>query len=302
MKATGELLKNYRIDKNLTLEELSAQTKIQVSILKKIEEGLVSQLPNKTVVRGFIKHYAKAMHCNVDEIIALYDSEVSAGPRPTPVTVAVPNKSSDPAQNTIGNKTNLLWFRTSSTFVTILGIGIVVLLIAAIYFFSVKMISYSEETYRKSETTADTPTPAELGVLVMPPQEKKNPVQNSTPLATQSDSKLTNTEQEKKPESDKKNETKADPKDDEEEVKDDSIVATPKMVIVEAFENVNITASWSTGKKEKLALKINKKHTFYYSEKMTLKIDNGGGVNIVTTKGKLGIPGELGQEVTLPFE
>ncbi|MBY0314356.1 MAG: helix-turn-helix domain-containing protein [Bdellovibrionales bacterium] len=304
MKATGELLKKSRLEQNLSLEELSAQTKIQVSILRKMEEGLSSQLPHKTIVRGFVKHYAKCIQLNVDEVIALYDSEMSSAPAPVvAATVAVPQKSSNPAQNTIGDKTNLLWFRTSSSFVTLLGIGTVVILIGAIYFFSVKMISYSEETYHKPQAETETATPAELTTLVAPPIEKKPEVveavqskpDNSTPPKEEKKEAATTTA---KKEDDKKEEKK----EEEEEVKDEAVINTPKMVVVEAFETVSIAAEWSTGKKEKINLKTNRKHTFYYSDKISLKIDNAGGVNIVTANDKVGIPGELGQEVTLAFE
>lgn len=304
MKSTGELLKKTRTEKNLTLEEVSAQTKIQLHILKKIEEGITDHLPHKTIVRGFIKHYAKSLSIDVDQIIALFDQEMSNAPATPPTNVAVPHRSTDPAQNTIGDKTNLLWFRTSSSFVTFMGIGVVIVLVAAIYFFSVKMISYSEETYHKPEDSVAAPSPAEIQTLV---QGSESPIKKdnlNTEIADKNNIATPSTEVDTKNKSDvtTAENSQATPAPTGGAAKNEAALATPKMVVVEAFENVNIQAAWSTGKKEKISLKTNRKHTFYYSEKISLKVDNAGGVNIVTAKEKIGIPGELGQEMTLSFE
>ena len=88
---------------------------------------------------------------------------------------------------------------------------------------------------------------------------------------------------------DKKQETKAE-------------ANRPKMVTLEAFENVDIHAIWSTGKKEQISLKTNGKHIFYYADKLKLEISNGGGVGVSTHEKDLGIPGELGKPKTLNFE
>ena len=60
MKETGELLKNRRLEKKFSLEEISSQTKIQLSILKSLEEGKVELLKNKTYTKGFLRQYARA--------------------------------------------------------------------------------------------------------------------------------------------------------------------------------------------------------------------------------------------------
>ena len=55
MKKVGELLKAARINKKLTLDDVSIDTKIQKKYLKAIEESEYGQLPAVTFVKGFIR-------------------------------------------------------------------------------------------------------------------------------------------------------------------------------------------------------------------------------------------------------
>ncbi|MDI3534141.1 MAG: hypothetical protein PWQ82_506 [Thermosediminibacterales bacterium] len=73
MKQIGEKLKSARIKKELTLDDISQETKIKVKYLKNIEEGEFDKIPGgEPYVKGFIKNYASCVDINGEEIIQEY--------------------------------------------------------------------------------------------------------------------------------------------------------------------------------------------------------------------------------------
>lgn len=73
--AFHEDLKSYRLKQNITLEEISDRTKININTLKAFEEGDFSILPT-TYVRLFLKAYAKEIGMTEDEMLRNYENEV----------------------------------------------------------------------------------------------------------------------------------------------------------------------------------------------------------------------------------
>ncbi|TRZ78051.1 helix-turn-helix domain-containing protein [bacterium] len=71
----GSVLKRMRANKDLTLEEISNATKIQVKYLRWLEEDNCKRLPAPVYVEGFLKSYAKFMNEDYKEIIALFKKE-----------------------------------------------------------------------------------------------------------------------------------------------------------------------------------------------------------------------------------
>lgn len=57
----GTRLKTAREGRHLTLQEISARTRINLSFLQKIEQGDLQGLPSLTFVRGFIRNYVEAL-------------------------------------------------------------------------------------------------------------------------------------------------------------------------------------------------------------------------------------------------
>ena len=51
----GELLTRARIEKNITVEELSSITKIHKSLILSLENNQLENLPNRIYVLGFLK-------------------------------------------------------------------------------------------------------------------------------------------------------------------------------------------------------------------------------------------------------
>lgn len=58
----GSFLKDLRLRKGYSLERLSAETKISLSILKKLEQNDLPNLPNITYVKGYVQNCLKSLH------------------------------------------------------------------------------------------------------------------------------------------------------------------------------------------------------------------------------------------------
>lgn len=294
MNETSELLRRTRTEKHLSLEEISSQTKIQLHILRSLEDGQLADFRSIIFVKGFLKQYAQALGLDPATVVKMFEQEHSGSTGVQPKNTAAPVAKLD--DNEIRNKTNVLWFRTSSKFLTVGGVLVIFALVTAIYFFSMKLISYSQEArtdvVETNNVTADKDTEAAVAAASsnskntaadeLTKEESLSLPQPSTPAASETTDK------------DKKAEVKPEPPP--------AAPAKPKMVTVEAFETVEIEANWSTGKKESVKLKNNGKHIFYYADKLKLQINNGGGVGITTHEKEIGVPGELGQPKTMTFE
>lgn len=72
MKTAGELLKDKRLLKELTLDAVAAKTKIKPEYLLAIENSDFAALPSSTFAKGFLRNYAAFLHLNPDTMIAMF--------------------------------------------------------------------------------------------------------------------------------------------------------------------------------------------------------------------------------------
>jgi cytoskeletal protein RodZ len=72
----GRYLQAVRLEKGISLEVVSKETRIRKDILALIEEENHNRLPDQAFVRGFIRAYAKAIGADGDEAIRRYDSRL----------------------------------------------------------------------------------------------------------------------------------------------------------------------------------------------------------------------------------
>lgn len=91
MSELGTRLKEARIAKGYSLEDLQDVTKIQKRYLAGIEEGDHSMMPGPFYVRAFIKQYAEAVGLHSDELLEQHKSEV-----PVPVKEEVKTTMAPP--------------------------------------------------------------------------------------------------------------------------------------------------------------------------------------------------------------
>ena len=78
MTDLGQLLKEARKEKGITLEQLEETTKIRRRYLEAIEEGDYHVLPGNFYVRAFIKSYAEAVGLDPNEVLRMYRNVIPA--------------------------------------------------------------------------------------------------------------------------------------------------------------------------------------------------------------------------------
>ncbi|TKC18726.1 helix-turn-helix domain-containing protein [Robertmurraya kyonggiensis] len=76
MTEIGNRLKEARLEKGMSLDELQTATKIQKRYLQGIEDGNYNMMPGPFYVRAFIKHYAEAVGLDPDALFEEYKSEI----------------------------------------------------------------------------------------------------------------------------------------------------------------------------------------------------------------------------------
>ena len=72
----GRYLQAIRIDKGLSLDTVSKETRIRLETLLQIEEEDFKKLPDEVFVKGFLRAYAKAVGADGSEAIRLYESRL----------------------------------------------------------------------------------------------------------------------------------------------------------------------------------------------------------------------------------
>jgi cytoskeletal protein RodZ len=71
-KRIGDLLKEKRKERNLTIEQIAEITKIRAEYLRALEESDYKSFPSEVYLKGFLKNYAKYLGINSDQTLALY--------------------------------------------------------------------------------------------------------------------------------------------------------------------------------------------------------------------------------------
>jgi len=72
MKTAGELLKEKRLLKELSLDTVALKTKIKVEYLEAIENSQYKLLPSATFAKGFLRNYATFLRLNPDTMVAMF--------------------------------------------------------------------------------------------------------------------------------------------------------------------------------------------------------------------------------------
>jgi cytoskeletal protein RodZ len=74
MKSLGEYLRAERQARGISLEQISADTRISMDMLRAIEHGNVEQLPAPVLIKGFLKAYAEKIGLAPEEVIVEYQN------------------------------------------------------------------------------------------------------------------------------------------------------------------------------------------------------------------------------------
>lgn len=91
MPSFGEKLKLEREKRKITLEQISASTKIGTRMLQALEEDKFDQLPGGIFNKGFVRAYARVVGLDEDQAVADY-LEASGDAPPVSTEIAIPEE------------------------------------------------------------------------------------------------------------------------------------------------------------------------------------------------------------------
>ncbi|GEO78397.1 Xre-like DNA-binding protein [Companilactobacillus mindensis DSM 14500] len=151
MDEIGQKLRNARIKKGYTIDDLQQITKIQKRYLIAIEEGQFDHLPGDFYVRAFIKQYSDAVGISSDELLEEYKAEI---PNSQPTQESAPEETKT---RTIKEESNS-FFSNLGNYIPQIVVGIVILVIIGVIAFGMvhRNQSASSVTIPKDNTTQTT--------------------------------------------------------------------------------------------------------------------------------------------------
>ena len=78
MSSVGEILKNTREAKGITIEQVAEATSIRVLYLEAIEKEQFKLIPGEVYLKGFIRNYANYIGLNGPAMVEKYKEQVEA--------------------------------------------------------------------------------------------------------------------------------------------------------------------------------------------------------------------------------
>jgi len=87
----GQLLQQTRIERELTLADVEAETRIRQKYLEALEQGNWEALPNLAVAKGFLRSYARFLKLEDHPLV-----QAAFAPQPVPTT---PEESPEEEKN-----------------------------------------------------------------------------------------------------------------------------------------------------------------------------------------------------------
>ncbi|AKP03451.1 helix-turn-helix domain-containing protein [Companilactobacillus pabuli] len=151
MDEIGQKLRNARIKKGYTIDDLQQITKIQKRYLIAIEEGQFDHLPGDFYVRAFIKQYSDAVGISSDDLLEEYKSDI---PNAQPTQESAPEETKT---RSIKEESNS-FFSNLGNYIPQIVVGIIVIVIIGVIAFGMihKSQSSSSVTIPKDNTEQTT--------------------------------------------------------------------------------------------------------------------------------------------------
>ena len=158
----GRYLQSMRLEKKISLEKVSEETRIAISNLQLIEQEALEALPDKVFVKGFLRSYARAIGADSDEAVKLYETRLD-----------MVNRLTDAGR--FSPRSSLFAWRN-----LILSITIVLAVIALTLY----GVSYLQSRIPQQETVK-TPADSEHSEATLPRQETDSSVKKDATLKPQ---------------------------------------------------------------------------------------------------------------------
>ena len=182
----GSWIKQQRLDRKVSLEEIAAVTKVHIAQLRMIEEGEWKDLPASAFVRGFLVCYSRHLELDEEDVLRRYKiamgsqlktiesalpeghRSVQSATRPKVRVASTPNFQKSPGARDIDVKST----PTLTPKKIGIGVGAVVALICLILLISLGKKTKSENPAPALETTtevAETPVVPEIATPASTP-------------------------------------------------------------------------------------------------------------------------------------
>ncbi len=71
----GDILKNRRRERQLSLDDVARQTRMRASFLEALEEGRFEEFPAETYVKGFLRNYSEFLGLDSEALLDLYQQQ-----------------------------------------------------------------------------------------------------------------------------------------------------------------------------------------------------------------------------------
>ena len=165
----GTRLKEARLSKGYSLDDLQEITKIQKRYLIAIEEGNYSIMPGTFYVRAFIKQYADAVGLEAEEVLDEFKKEVPHQPQEE----VAQSITTSPTRRKLNSRSTNRLLETMPKI--IVGLFIIVIIVAIWFLYQQKM-----STDQPEELEEETPLEYEQQV---PPTTTEEPVEEEEPAA-----------------------------------------------------------------------------------------------------------------------
>jgi hypothetical protein len=104
----GRYLQSMRLEKKISLEKVSEETRIAISKLQLIEQEALEALPDEVFVKGFLRSYARAIGADGEEVVKLYQARLNMVSRLTAAGSFSPRSSLFAWRNLILSITTVL--------------------------------------------------------------------------------------------------------------------------------------------------------------------------------------------------
>lgn len=72
MKTVGQIIRNARLKRGFSIDQISSLTKIDSRYITALEEDDFSKLPSETFAKGFIRNLSQRLDLNPGELIAIF--------------------------------------------------------------------------------------------------------------------------------------------------------------------------------------------------------------------------------------
>ena len=173
ISACGGALRAARERQKLSLQDIASQLRLGVNQVEALEADRYDKLPQPSIVRGFIRNYAKALKLDAAPIVAAYSAMV---PNSAPQSFAVKPPEH---RSVIGEH------RANFSFISFIGLLLCFAIIAGLFYYYTQVIKpnvASNQVTPVTQTTLDTATTTpttDSAEFALPAAERQD---NVTPI------------------------------------------------------------------------------------------------------------------------